>query len=344
MNASTANNMITDKLLRNFKYLRISITDKCNYRCSYCMPKDIFDKDHQFLRKNELLSYEEIIEVVKILKDYGLEKIRLTGGEPLLRKNIELLIRALKEDALISEVTMTTNGSLLDMNKINKLKEYGLNSMTISLDSLSKNSTNTINPINNDLKKVLQSIDNVIDIFGTVKINMVVIKNINDDEIMRMLKNFIHKKVELRFIEYMDVGESNNWVSENVFTSQDTINLIKQEYGLIKIEDRNDSTSESWQIDGYPLKIGFISSISKPFCNTCNRGRLSADGKFYTCLFSDYGHNISHYLRSSSNNEDLKKFFKNIWKQRDDQYSQIRFTRKNFKRKKNKIEMSYIGG
>ena len=343
MNVSIANNMITDKLSRNFKYLRISITDKCNYRCSYCMPKDIFDKDHQFLRKNELLSYEEIIEVVKILKDYGLEKIRLTGGEPLLRKNIELLIRALKEDALINEVTMTTNGSLLDMNKIIKLKEYGLNSITISLDSLSKNTTNTINPINNDLKKVLQSIDNVIDIFGTVKINMVVIKDINDDEIMPMLKNFIHKKVELRFIEYMDVGESNNWVSENVFTSQDTIDLIKQEYGLIKIKDRNDSTSEGWQIDGYPLKIGFISSISKPFCNSCNRGRLSADGKFYTCLFSDYGHNISCYLRSY-NDEGLRNFFKNIWEQRNDQYSQIRFTGKNFKRKKNKIEMSYIGG
>ena len=343
MNVSIANNMITDKLSRNFKYLRISITDKCNYRCSYCMPKDIFDKDHQFLRKNELLSYEEIIEVVKILKDYGLEKIRLTGGEPLLRKNIELLIRALKKDALINEVTMTTNGSLLDMNKIIKLKEYGLNSITISLDSLSKNTTNTINPINNDLKRVLQSIDNVIDIFGTVKINMVVIKDINDDEIMPMLKNFIHKKVELRFIEYMDVGESNNWVSENVFTSQDTIDLIKQEYGLIKIKDRNDSTSESWQIDGYPLKIGFISSISKPFCNSCNRGRLSADGKFYTCLFSDYGHNISCYLRSY-NDEGLRNFFKNIWEQRNDQYSQIRFTTKNFKRKKNKIEMSYIGG
>ena len=146
--------MITDKLSRNFKYLRISITDKCNYRCSYCMPKDIFGKDHQFLRKDELLSYEEIIEIVKILKDYGLQKVRLTGGEPMLRKNIELLIRGLKKDALIDEVVMTTNGSLLDIKTINLLKINGLDSMTIILDSLSKESADAINPTHNDLTKV----------------------------------------------------------------------------------------------------------------------------------------------------------------------------------------------
>ena len=217
--------MITDKLSRNFKYLRISITDKCNYRCSYCMPKDIFGKDHQFLRKDELLSYEEIIEIVKILKDYGLRKVRLTGGEPMLRKNIELLIRGLKKDALIDEVVMTTNGSLLDIETINLLKTNGLDSMTISLDSLSKESADVINPTHNDLTKVLRSIDDVIKVYGFIKVNMVIIKDKNSDEVIKMVKNFLNKRVELRFIEYMDVGESNKWVSNNVISSNVIIGL-----------------------------------------------------------------------------------------------------------------------
>ena len=208
--AEHAANMITDKLLRNFKYLRISITDKCNYRCSYCMPKDIFGKDHQFLQKSELLTYEEIIEVVKILKRYGLEKVRLTGGEPMLRKNIELLIKGLKDDALVNEVSITTNGSLLDHDKIRLLKTNGLDAITISLDSLSQDITDKLNPTNNNISKVLNSIDNALKIFGTLKINMVVIKNKNSHEIIDMVKKFLHKNLELRFIEYMDVGGSNN--------------------------------------------------------------------------------------------------------------------------------------
>jgi len=307
------------------------------------MPKDIFGKDHQFLQKSELLTYEEIIQVVKILKRYGLEKVRLTGGETMLRKNIELLIKGLKDDALVNEVSITSNGSLLDHDKIRLLKSNGLDAITISLDSLSQDITDELNPTNNNISKVLTSIDSALKIFGTLKINMVVIKNKNSHEILDMVKKFLHKNIELRFIEYMDVGESNNWDFENVFTSKEIMDLIKEHYSMSKIVVKKDSTSEKWQLDKYPLSIGFISSISKPFCNSCNRGRLSADGMFYTCLFSDYGHNISHYLRSH-NDEGLRNFFKNIWEQRDDQYSQIRFTTKNFKRKKNKIEMSYIGG
>ncbi len=336
--------MITDRLLRDFKYLRISVTDKCNYRCSYCMPKDIFGKGHQFLRKNELLSYEEIIEVVRVLKDYGLNKIRLTGGEPLLRKNIELLVEGLKKDVLINEVALTTNGSLLDIDKIKVLKEHGLDKITISLDSLSKHSADNINPINNDIPRVLESIENTLAIYGTLNINMVVIKNINNHEIMAMVNRFLEKNIELRFIEYMDVGESNNWMSENVFTSKETIDIISKNYNLTKIKDAKDSTSKKWQLDGYPLKISFISSITKPFCGNCNRGRLSADGKFYTCLFSDSGYDFSTILRDKNNKLTLSEYFKTVWLNRDDQYSQIRFTSKDFKRKKNKIEMSYIGG
>ncbi len=334
--------MINDRLSRNFKYLRISITDKCNYRCSYCMPKDIFGKDHQFLQKSELLTYEEIIEVVKILRRYGLEKVRLTGGEPMLRKNIELLIKGLKDDALVNEVSITTNGSLLDHDKIRLLKTNGLDAITISLDSLSQDITDELNPTNNNILKVLNSIDNALKIFGTLKINMVVIKNKNSHEIIDMVKKFLHKNIELRFIEYMDVGESNNWDSENVFTSKEILDLIKEHYSMSKIVVKKDSTSEKWQLDEYPLSVGFISSISKPFCSNCNRGRLSADGKFYTCLFSDTGYDFTNYIRN--NNLSLGEYFEKIWLERNDQYSQLRFTKKIIKNKKNKVEMSYIGG
>ena len=334
--------MINDRLSRNFKYLRISITDKCNYRCSYCMPKDIFGKDHQFLQKSELLTYEEIIEVVKILKRYGLEKVRLTGGEPMLRKNIELLIKGLKDDALVNEVSITTNGSLLDHDKIRLLKTNGLDAITISLDSLSQDITDELNPTNNNISKVLNSIDNALKIFGTLKINMVVIKNKNSHEIIDMVKKFLHKNIELRFIEYMDVGESNNWDSENVFTSKEILDLIKEHYSMSKIVVKKDSTSEKWQLDEYPLSVGFISSISKPFCSNCNRGRLSADGKFYTCLFSDTGYDFTNYIRNK--NLSLGEYFEKIWLERNDQYSQLRFTKKIIKNKKNKVEMSYIGG
>ena len=334
--------MINDQLSRNFKYLRISITDKCNYRCSYCMPKDIFGKDHQFLQKSELLTYEEIIEVVKILKRYGLEKVRLTGGEPMLRKNIELLVKGLKDDALVDEVSITTNGSLLDYNKIRLLKTNGLDAITISLDSLSQDITDELNPTNNNISKVLNSIDSALKIFGTLKINMVVIKNKNNHEIIDMVKKFLHKNIELRFIEYMDVGESNNWDSENVFTSKEIIDLIKEHYSMSKIVVKKDSTSEKWQLDEYPLSVGFISSISQPFCSNCNRGRLSADGKFYTCLFSDTGYDFTNYIRNK--NLSLGEYFEKIWLKRNDQYSQLRFTKKIIKNKKNKVEMSYIGG
>jgi cyclic pyranopterin phosphate synthase len=306
------------------------------------MPKDIFGKDHQFLQKSELLTYEEIIEVVKILKRYGLEKVRLTGGEPMLRKNIELLVKGLKDDALVDEVSITTNGSLLDYNKIRLLKTNGLDAITISLDSLSQDITDELNPTNNNISKVLNSIDSALKIFGTLKINMVVIKNKNNHEIIDMVKKFLHKNIELRFIEYMDVGESNNWDSENVFTSKEIIDLIKEHYSMSKIVVKKDSTSEKWQLDEYPLRVGFISSISQPFCSNCNRGRLSADGKFYTCLFSDTGYDFTNYIRNK--NLSLGEYFEKIWLKRNDQYSQLRFTKKIIKNKKNKVEMSYIGG
>ena len=338
--------MIKDKLERQFEYLRISVTDKCNFRCIYCMPKEIFGSKHQFLKKNELLTYEEIIEVAKTLKPFGLKKIRLTGGEPLLRKNIEYLVEGLKKDALIDEVMITTNGSLLTKEKLISLKKGGLDSVTISLDASSKKVRNIMNPVNSNHVLVSEAIDNVITIFNSVKVNMVVIKGINDKEIMPMLEKFLDKNIELRFIEYMDVGESNNWSLDNVFTSKETKDLIEKYFSLKKIPDLIDSTSEKWAIDNYTLNIAFISSISKPFCSECNRGRLSANGNFYTCLFSEKSYDFSSYFRNKENNLSFNNYFTKVWSNRDDQYSQLRFVSKpgKNKNKKNKVEMSYIGG
>ena len=335
--------MIKDKLNRKFEYLRISVTDKCNYRCIYCMPKDIFGSKYQFLRKSELLSYEEIIKVAKTLKPFGLKKIRLTGGEPLLRKNIERLINGLKKDALIEKVMITTNGSLLTKNKLIALKENGLDSITISLDSLSQRVGNIMNPINNS-NFVSEAINDVIDIFGSVKINMVVMKEINDKEIIPMINRFIDKKIELRFIEYMDVGESNNWSLENVFTSKETKSIIGKYFNLKKLPDLIDSTSEKWSIDDHTLNVAFISSISKPFCSECNRGRLSANGNFYTCLFSGKPYNFSNYFRNEESSLSFDNYFKQVWSNRNDQYSQLRLITIPNKDKSNKVEMSHIGG
>ena len=336
--------MIKDKLNRQFEYLRISVTDKCNFRCTYCMPKEIFDSKHQFLKKNELLTYEEIIEVAKTLKPFGLKKIRLTGGEPLLRKNIEYLVEGLKKDALIDKVMITSNGSLLTKEKLIALQKSGLDSVTISLDASSQKVANIMNPVNNNYILVSEAIDNVISIFDSVKVNMVVIKGVNDKEIIPMVEKFLDKNVELRFIEYMDVGESNNWSLNNVFTSTETKDLIKKYYSLSKLTDLVDSTSEKWTIDDYALNITFISSISKPFCSECNRGRLSANGNFYTCLFSDKPYDFSSYFRNKKNNLSFNDYFIKVWSNRNDQYSQLRFVNKFDKSKKNKVEMSYIGG
>ena len=336
--------MIKDKLNRQFEYLRISVTDKCNFRCTYCMPKEIFDSKHQFLKKNELLTYEEIIEVAKTLKPFGLKKIRLNAAAPLITTNIQYLVDGLKKDALTDKVMITSNGSLLTKEKLIALQKSGLDSVTISLDASSQKVANIMNPVNNNYILVSEAIDNVISIFDSVKVNMVVIKGVNDKEIIPMVEKFLGKSVELRFIEYMDVGESNNWSLSNVFSSKETKDLVGKYFSLKKLPDLIDSTSEKWSIDNYALNIAFISSISKPFCSECNRGRLSANGNFYTCLFSDKPYNFSSYFRNEKNNLSFNDYFIKVWSNRNDQYSQLRVINKIDKSKKNKVEMSYIGG
>ncbi len=333
-----------DKLDRKFEYLRISITDKCNFRCRYCMPRENFDRHYEFLQRSELLSFEEIIRLTKIFKLAGLKKVRLTGGEPLLRKNLEKLIEGIQLNAKVDKISMTTNGSLLNKNNVIRLKNSGLSEITIILDSISNTTFKNLSDSNINHERILKAIDLVLEVFGTAKINIVIVKGINDTDIINMVDYFKNKKVQLRFIEYMDVGETNGWDKKRVVTSEEIRKIISEKYSLIKIGRKGSSTSVQWNFSDYIGKLAFISSISNPFCFSCTRGRLSADGKFFTCLFSNQGYDFRSMLRNEKNDQKILYYFKDIWSNRNDRYSELRNLEKFDKKKVNKVEMSYIGG
>ena len=339
MNVDTVNKY-KDMLSREFEYLRISVTDRCNYRCSYCMPSEIFNKDYSYIKQSKILSYEEIIQISTILKKIGLKKIRITGGEPLLRKNIDKLIYKLKNEVGIKDVSMTTNGSLLTDKKLNELKASGLDSVTLSLDTLHFDKTVQINGTKKtfDLDKVLEGIEKY---FNIVKTNTVVIKSINDEEVLDIIDKMIGINSEVRFIEYMDVGESNNWNLDKVVPSSQLLKLIISRYNLSLIETNKSSTAQKWSIDNTNTSVGFISSITEPFCNGCNRARLSVDGLLYTCLFASEGHDLKKIIRAGASSQDVLDYFCNVWSKRSDRYSELRFINKI---DLPKVEMSYIGG
>ena len=330
----------SDMLSRKFEYLRISVTDRCNYRCSYCMPSEVFNNNYSYIAQNKILSYEEIIHLCSILKKIGLTKIRITGGEPLLRKNIDKLVYKLKTESGIDNVSMTTNGSLLTDSKLKQLKSSGLDSITLSLDTLDSKKITKINGTkkNFDLDMVLTGIEKY---FTTVKTNTVVIKNINDDEVLDIVNKLSVLRSEIRFIEYMDVGESNNWNFSKIIPSQELFELINSKYELSVIKTDKSSTSKKWALKNTDSSVGFISSITEPFCNDCNRARLSVDGKIYTCLFATEGHDIKKIIRASRNDQDILDYFYNLWSKRSDRYSEVRFMQK---KDSPKVEMSYIGG
>ena len=338
---STVNKKIfTDMLSRRFEYLRISVTDRCNYRCSYCMPSDVFNKDYSYIAQNKILSYEEIIHLCSILKRVGLKKVRLTGGEPLLRKNIDKLVHKLKTESAIDNISMTTNGSLLTDSKLEQLKSSGLDSITLSLDTLDSGNITKLNGTKKhfDIDAVLTAIEKH---FTVVKTNTVVIKGINDNEVLDIIKKISPLKSEIRFIEYMDVGESNNWNFSKIIPSQELYNLISSKYELLAIETDKSSTSKKWLMKNTDASIGFISSITEPFCIDCNRARLSVDGKIFTCLFATEGHDIKKIIRANRTDEDILNYFYKLWSNRSDRYSEIRFLQK---KDLPKVEMSYIGG
>ncbi len=360
---------LLDNLGRPLRDLRISVTDRCNFRCNYCMPKEVFTKDYPYLPHRSLLSFEEITRLAKVFLLHGVRKIRLTGGEPLLRKNIEVLIAQLAElrtpEGHKLELTLTTNGSLL-AKKAKALKAAGLQRVTVSLDSLDDAIFRSMNDVDFPVANVLAGIDAAREAglgldahgrFSGIKINMVVKRGTNTDQILPMASRFKGTGMVLRFIEYMDVGASNGWRMDEVMPSSEVVALIKQEMPLVQLEANNQGeTAQRWgfanssgQHDATLGEIGVISSVTQAFCGDCNRARLSTEGKLYLCLFATQGFDFLPLLRPNiSNDQIIANAIAQVWKGRTDRYSELRSSLPTdtdkltnaFKR----VEMSYIGG
>jgi len=334
---------ITDKFSRKLRDIRISVTDKCNFRCTYCMPKEIYNSDYKFFRKTEILSFEEIVRLVGVLAELGVKKVRLTGGEPLLRNNIHLLISSLKSIEGITDISLTTNGVLLSKKKAQLLRDSGLDRLTISLDTLDPKRFKEISGSLHSPSDVLQGINNAKDAgFSNIKINMVVKKGVNDIDVIPMLENFKDTNCIIRFIEFMDVGNVNSWNLVDVISLKDILKAISEKYHIKPLEKNYSSeVAKRWSYSGG--EFGVISSISNPFCGDCSRVRLTAEGKLFTCLFGDKPHNIKDMLRSSDSDDTIRDNFVKIWENRDDKYSENRVNNSEYKVIK-KAEMSYIGG
>lgn len=342
--------MLADTLARPLQDLRISVTDRCNFRCVYCMPKEVFDKDYAFLPHSALLSFEEISRLARIFVAHGVRKIRLTGGEPLLRKNIEKLIDMLSAlrtpDGHALDLTLTTNGSLL-ARKAQSLKDAGLQRVTVSLDSLDETTFQRMNDVDFPVADVLHGIDVAHRVgLGPIKVNMVVKGGMNDQEIVPMARHFKDLPFILRFIEYMDVGTSNGWKMDEVIPSAEVVRRISAELPLEAIDPNySGETAQRWRYADGSGEIGVISSVTRAFCCNCTRARLSTEGKLYTCLFATSGHDLRALLRNGRKDEEISGAIAHLWQARTDRYSELRSAQTmSVEQPIRKVEMSYIGG
>jgi cyclic pyranopterin phosphate synthase len=334
---------LLDTHQRPFSDLRISVTDRCNFRCQYCMPKDIFGADYSFLPHDELLTFEEIARLVQAIAPLGLTKVRLTGGEPLVRKNLEDLVGMLRRDHPGLEIALTTNGSLLP-HKARQLKDQGLDRVTVSLDSLDDQVFMAMNDVRFPVAKVLDGIGAAEEAgLLPIKINMVVKRGVNEDSILPMAEYFRERGHILRFIEYMDVGSTNGWNMADVVPAREILEKIQAVYPLQAVDrDHPGAVAKRWKYQDGRGMIGLIASVTDPFCGDCTRLRLSAPGELFTCLFSNKGHDIKSLLRSGARDGDLQDFVVSLWAGRSDNYSQTRSQHNT--RPGDKVEMSYIGG
>jgi cyclic pyranopterin phosphate synthase len=341
--------LLSDQLARPLHDLRISVTDRCNFRCVYCMPKAVFDNDYQYLPHTSLLSFEEITRLAKTFIAHGVEKIRLTGGEPLLRKNIEKLVAMLAELKTVHgkplDLTLTTNASLL-ARKAQSLKDAGLQRITVSLDALDNATFQRMNDVDFAVDDVLNGIDVAHQVgLGPIKINMVVKGGMNDQEILPMARHFKNTPYILRFIEYMDVGASNGWKMDEVIPSAEVVRRIQAEMPLEPVAaNYTGETAARWRYTDGSGEIGLISSVSQAFCSDCSRARLSTEGKLYTCLFATSGHDLRALLRDGRSDEEIASVVAQLWRARGDRYSELRTSQTDGLQRANKVEMSYIGG
>lgn len=333
---------IKDTLSRPLTDLRISVIDQCNFRCHYCMPKEIFDKNYPFLKKDELLTFDEITRLASIFVTLGVQKLRITGGEPLLRKDLPKLIHQLSSLSNHLDLALTTNGVLLP-KYASLLKDAGLNRVNISLDALDDEVFKKMNGRSIGVQEVLKGIEAAQKANLKVKINMVVQKGVNDDQILKMAHYFKERQLTLRFIEFMDVGNTNGWKINQVVPSKEIIRIIHHKMSIEPVQSNYfGEVADRYRYVESNVEVGFISSVTKPFCHSCTRARISADGTLFTCLFSSTGVSMKKWLRSNYSDEFILDEVRRIWERRHDRYSEMR-KESGFSRQK-KIEMSYIGG
>jgi cyclic pyranopterin phosphate synthase len=331
---------LVDTLGRPVRDLRISVTDRCNFRCVYCMPKEVFGREHRFLPRRELLTFEEIERVARVFVDLGVRKLRITGGEPLLRRDLERLVAALAgiDDEL--DVTLTTNGALL-AQKAQALADAGLSRITVSLDSLDDEVFRAMNDVDFPVARVLAGIDAAAEAGLAVKVNVVVKRGLNEDSVLDIARRFRGTGHTVRFIEFMDVGATNGWRMDDVVPAAKIVSTIGAEFPLEPVDAayRGEVAERYRYLDGAG-EVGVIASVTQPFCGDCTRARLSADGKLYTCLFAVRGHDLRSLLRSDAS-DDLEETIRAVWTRRADRYSDLRTADTSSLRK---VEMSYIGG
>jgi len=332
---------LTDTLTRPLRDLRISVTDRCNFRCVYCMPKEVFGSDYQFLARAQILTFEEIARLVRIFVEHGVSKIRLTGGEPLVRRDLHLLV-AMIADIPDLDLTLTTNGSLL-AKQAPLLKAAGLKRVTVSLDSLDNKIFKAMNDVDFPVEKVLEGMDAAAKVgLGPIKVNMVVKKGMNESSILPMARFFREKGYILRFIEYMDVGHTNGWRMDDVVSANEIIKRIHAEMPLEPLDPNyRGEVAGRWKYKDGSGEIGVIASVTQPFCRDCNRARLSAEGDLYTCLFAVNGYNLRNLIRGGATNDEISQAIVSVWNKRSDRYSELRSENTI---SLPKVEMSHIGG
>ena len=363
LSAHQVTGQVLDRLNRPLRDLRISVTDRCNFRCSYCMPKEVFDSSYTYLPQTALLSFEEITRLAQLFVAQGVRKIRLTGGEPLLRKNIEVLIERLAQlrtpEGAPLDLTLTTNGSLLK-RKAQALKDAGLQRITVSLDGLDDAVFKRMNDVDFPVADVLEGLEAAQTVgLGPIKVNMVVKRGTNDGQISPMARHFLGSGMVLRFIEYMDVGATNGWRMDEVLPSAEVVRHLQTELPLVPLEaSALGETAQRWgyanalgQHDPALGEIGVISSVTQAFCSDCNRARLSTEGQLYLCLFASQGHDLRGLLRNGASDELIQASISGIWTQRNDRYSQLRgqlaparSDNADATAAPRRVEMSYIGG
>jgi cyclic pyranopterin phosphate synthase len=331
---------VLDTLARPLRDLRISVTDRCNFRCVYCMPKEVFGRDYRFLPRRELLTFEEIERASRVFVQLGVHKLRLTGGEPLLRRDLEVLVGRLAGLGDL-DLTLTTNGALL-AQKAEALADAGLTRVTVSLDSLDDEVFRAMNDVDFPVARVLAGIDAAAEAGLPVKVNVVVKRDLNESSVVDIARRFRGTGHAVRFIEYMDVGATNGWRMDDVVPAAEIVAAIGAEFPLEPVEPAyRGEVAQRYRYRDGTGEVGVIASVTQPFCGDCTRARLSADGKLYTCLFAVRGHDLRAVLRSGAGDDELEDAIRAVWERRTDRYSELRTEKTSRLRK---VEMSYIGG